>query len=577
MGRFRLATLASRLRGFPGTFGPDFPLLRATGWALAWAGIPCLLLSVWLVQVEGIAPAQGMATALACALLLLPLGVAALHAAFAQGRTVAQERLRLDGQRWQLALEATNDGIWDWNPATHRTFYSSRWKTMLGYGEEEIGDGEEEWWSRIHPQDHPLVMEEIQRHLRGETEFIHSQHRLRRKDGSYLWILDRGRATFDANGKPLRVAGSHTDISERRQFNAALLDLNEQFAAFFSLSPGGFLSLDGEGRIQMANPAFLRMTGIAPERIMHRPLADLDAHLAGLVADPAAFQGLLAHVNEAGTPAGRKRLELEVPEHTVLDISGMSVKSQFIAKLLYLHDVTHEVEVDRMKTEFLSTAAHELRTPLSSIYGFTEYLLLNDCNLETRTDLLQTILRQSGLLARITNDLLDLACIEARRDQDFVYQSVDVPGLLRETLRDFFLDREKWPLRFDAGAGTALYVRADPDKLRQALANILDNARKYSPNGGALEVACWRQPRGDELGIRIRDHGIGMKRDQMRRIFERFYRADASGRFPGTGLGMSIVKEIVELHGGRVEVASEYGVGTEVTLWLPLAPQAQER
>ena len=118
------------------------------------------------------------------------------------------------------------------------------------------------------------------------------------------------------------------------------------------------------------------------------------------------------------------------------------------------------------------------------------------------------------------------------------------------------------------------WIRADASKLSQAVVNVLSNAYKYSPEGGEVSVslrdgAKYQQP--GRLGLRIKDTGIGMTPEQVARVFERFYRADTSGTIPGTGLGMSIVKEIVELHDGTVTVESTFGKGTSVTLWIPLA------
>jgi signal transduction histidine kinase len=118
----------------------------------------------------------------------------------------------------------------------------------------------------------------------------------------------------------------------------------------------------------------------------------------------------------------------------------------------------------------------------------------------------------------------------------------------------------------------APWIRADFSKLEQALGNIISNAYKYSPRGGAVRIGL-APPGNDanEIGLRVVDRGMGMTPEQVARVCERFYRADSSGKIPGTGLGMSIVSEILALHGGRVEITSELGVGTEVTLWIPTA------
>ena len=123
-------------------------------------------------------------------------------------------------------------------------------------------------------------------------------------------------------------------------------------------------------------------------------------------------------------------------------------------------------------------------------------------------------------------------------------------------------------------AAAPRWLQGDRKKLTQAVGNVLSNAYKYSPEGGAVEIDfVLATAERALLGIRISDHGIGMTAEQMARVFERFYRADASGRIPGTGLGMSIVKEIVELHNGQVTIDSKFGAGTTVTIWLPCETQ----
>jgi PAS domain S-box-containing protein len=137
-------------------------------------------------------------------------------------RTEAEAALRESEERWQLVLKGTGDGIWDWNPVTNRVFFSTRWKEMLGYTDDEIGNNLEEWSSRVHPEDLERVMAAVQEHLARQTPFYITEHRMRCKDGSYKWILDRGQAQWDAAGNPVRVVGSHTDIGDRKRSEEAL-------------------------------------------------------------------------------------------------------------------------------------------------------------------------------------------------------------------------------------------------------------------------------------------------------------------------------------------------------------------
>jgi signal transduction histidine kinase len=223
-----------------------------------------------------------------------------------------------------------------------------------------------------------------------------------------------------------------------------------------------------------------------------------------------------------------------------------------------------------MKTEFLSTAAHELRTPLASIHGFSELLLKRDFDAATRRDLLQTIHRQSTNLAGLVNELLDLARIEARADKDFRLEVQPLQPIVEATVRYLLVPDDPRPIGLKLAPVLPL-VRVDAAKLEQALLNVLSNAYKYSPGGGGVELETFLGEGGGEVGIAIRDRGIGMSAEEVGRVCERFFRADTSGAIPGTGLGMSLVKEIMEILGGRIVIDSHPGRGSTVTLWLPAA------
>ena len=140
----------------------------------------------------------------------------------------ANSELALSEARWQFALEGAGDGVWDWDVPTSTVFFSKRWKQMLGHTDAEVGTGLDEWSSRVHPEDMPRVMADLQPHLDGKTAVYTNEHRVRCKDGSYKWILDRGMVfTRDAEGRPLRVVGTHGDITERKQAEARLREASQ--------------------------------------------------------------------------------------------------------------------------------------------------------------------------------------------------------------------------------------------------------------------------------------------------------------------------------------------------------------
>ena len=143
-------------------------------------------------------------------------------------RVAKQIQLRQSEERWQLALKGNNDGIWDWNIAANETFYSARWKEMLGYAEQEIRSDRQEWEKRLHPEDRERVLQANEAHLKQQSSFFAEEYRLRCKDGHYKWVLDRGQALWNTDGKAIRMVGSHTDISDRK-YNEFIIQQQEQF------------------------------------------------------------------------------------------------------------------------------------------------------------------------------------------------------------------------------------------------------------------------------------------------------------------------------------------------------------
>jgi signal transduction histidine kinase len=347
----------------------------------------------------------------------------------------------------------------------------------------------------------------------------------------------------------------------------ALEDRNAQLAALFALSPDGFIAIDYQGCIRIINPAFQTMNGIRSEDMLGRTEADLLAELKrrSETQGPVPSKSFRKF---GDVPSTLRYLKL--PHHAVIQMLGIGSEASSIARILYFRDVTVESEVDELKSEFLSTAAHELRTPMASVYGFAEVLMTQELEADERAELLGIIYKQSGRMADILNELLDLARIEARRGKDFVFETLQVQALLQEVLSGYKLPPQRNIPRIDMTAEPCL-ILADRSKASQAIGNVLSNAYKYSPQGGEVSVKLLTGVLDDGspgLGLCVSDFGIGMTPEQVSHVFERFYRADTSGKIAGTGLGMSIVKEIVDLHGGRVDVDSRPGKGTSVTLWF---------
>ena len=387
-----------------------------------------------------------------------------------------------------------------------------------------------------------------------------------RKDGGLFYNDMAVSPVLSPEGVVTHYVGVMTDITDRIAAEQVLKLRTERLNAVFELSPDGFVVFDRRGEVSIVNPSFERMTGMSAGGMVGQSRKVFEEALMARCKAVDMLDADLDAEADAGL-AGRQLLQLHTPTVRTL-ACRVRHGTHDNETVIYFRDVTHEQEVDRMKSEFLAMAAHELRTPMVSIFGFTELLLKRPFTEERRRDVLGTIHKQASILINLVNELLDLARIEARRGKDFNRCLQPVAPILAQALDGLKVPGDHREVRIVQEAGDVL-VWADTEKLGQAVLNVLSNAYKYSPDGGDIHLRVRFDETAQCLAIVVEDQGIGMTPEQVSRVFERFFRADPSGNIPGTGLGMSLVKEIVSLHQGDVVIDSVFGQGTTVTLSIP--------
>ena len=354
-------------------------------------------------------------------------------------------------------------------------------------------------------------------------------------------------------------------VSER---SLQLRDRMAQITTIFKLSPDGFVSFDRSNCVSFASPAFYRLTDLSETDIAGLDEAGFADLLAARCEQGCRFPGF-AQLRAPPPLPQRHRMEWRGVSRRVLELVLHSNAVGTISHILHVRDVTHESEVDHLKSEFLHTAAHELRTPMTSLFGYAELLMTQELDQASRQEFLGTIYKQTKQMMGITNDLVDLDRIASRQSRDFDFQLCELDALLGQALHHFDTPkgRERPLTQFSEGT---IQVRMDADKVGQALGNLLSNAYKYSRPGTAVAIRSLSgMVQGLHMvGIEVRDQGIGMTPAQITQCCEHFYRADSSGQLAGAGLGLSLAKEIMRLHGGHLAICSEPGQGTTATLWL---------
>ncbi|MEC4676808.1 MAG: ATP-binding protein [Nitrospirota bacterium] len=369
-----------------------------------------------------------------------------------------------------------------------------------------------------------------------------------------------------------------TRVSERtEELNTALTDMElarDRIDGIIKSIADGLIVTDIDNRVILINRAAEELLSVRADNVINRPI-DFAIH-------EKTLREKVKYTLDKKTTGYQFDFELPgiAAEHPRIMRAITSViqdkKGGQSGIVMIIHDVTSEREMDRMKTEFISTTAHEFRTPLTSIRGFSEILLTRDNISSTEKEkFLLYINKQAINLTRIITELLDISRIESGRGFS-LNRTICNAGETVESVTSYYQSMSSRHI-FSVDLhdkSTKLFI--DREKIERVLTNILDNAINYSPDGGTILVTG--EMTGNYYRISVNDQGIGMTPEQVDRIFVKFFRADTTASAPeGTGLGMTIVKYIVEAHGGKVWVESQMGKGTSVRFTIPIGTEKKQK
>lgn len=406
-----------------------------------------------------------------------------------------EQALRASEERLAMVIQGSNDGIWDWDVTTGQVYFSARWKGMLGYEEHEIEDRIEAWEQLIHPDDRERALRVLDQYHEGKLPVYQLEHRLRHRDGSYRWILARGVVSRDPDGRPVRMAGSHLDLTGLKQ---------------------------AEQELRLAN----------------QELQESQTRLQATLVDLRTSHDQL------------EKTQLELIQAAKLECVGT----------------------------LAAGVAHEVKNPLQIIIMGLDYLDQKLGDGEPDTLITLSDMRDAALRANtITRELLQFSSAT---------EFAPVPTPLVE-----ILERSLWLLRSDLTQSGATLVKKlanklpmiaiDPPKIQQVIINLIHNALQAMGHGGKITVVtdsgplrdfisphrlsrCPLRPEDSVVILRLHDSGPGIPDDLLLRIFDPFFTTKAVGT--GTGLGLSVVKRIIDLHGGSIHFQNSPHGGLEVTL-----------
>lgn len=519
-----------------------------------------------------------------------------------------EEALRESERRYATLAAAAPVAIFQFDQPGNCVYVNDRWSEMTGRPKEfALGQG---WLNALHPDDREIFSQVSTSTNALDNEFIYAHTPVRamegrhlRPDGTINWFYCQVAAEMDADGTVVGYVGTLTDITERKQAEQALQESRAMLQSILDTIPQRVFWKDRQLYYLGCNRAFAQDAGLPnAQEILGKTDFEMpwDNFASAYQADDTEvinqgipklnYEELLQNssgeqhwLQTSKVPLTNSSGEIVGVLGTYEDITDLK---QSEAQLRQMNEQLAHTNLEleratRLKDEFLANMSHELRTPLNAVLGMAQSLqdgILGPLN-ERQLKAIATIDRSGNHLLELINDILDLAKIESGQlELDISPVSIRSLCDMSLTLVRQMATKKNIQLESDLLPNLGR-ILADERRLRQVLINLLDNAIKFTPNGGTVILTARYQPsaenRGDNVGhwveFSVTDTGIGIAEEDFNRLFQPFVQIDSSlnRQYSGTGLGLSLVRRIAELHGGNVTVQSELGRGSCFTVQIP--------
>jgi PAS domain S-box-containing protein len=510
-----------------------------------------------------------------------------------------REELRITEERWQLALAGNNDGVWDWNLKTGKVYRNARFAEILGYSTEELKADSHIWRNMGHPEDTPMAEAAIADHLEGRKPVYQCEYRLRHKAGHWVWVLDRGKVVArDAQGLPLRVVGTHTDVTPRKQLEERLRHGEEMSLQLSRLAQIGAWEWEIASKRVTWSPEMFRIhevdLGFEPtiekslEFYHDQAQETLREALRNASEDGIGFDLELPMATARGHKLWVRMLgRAEVKDGKTSRVYGafQDITARRDAEEMRRHLEGQLFQAQKMDTlgTLAGGIAHDFNNLLTGILGYQELALETIAEGDPVREFLSSA-REASLRAR---ELID-HILTFSRQSGSEKLPVDVGQLIDDAGR-FLRATVPATVRIEVAVSKDCgRVLADATQLHQVLLNLGSNAaHAMRAMGGTMHIglapvhldeakanAVNQKAAGDYLMLTFRDGGHGMDEETSRRIFDPFFTTKEVGQ--GTGLGLSVVHGIIQAHQGSITVESAIGKGTTFTIYLPEVPKVEE-
>ncbi|KAF0182815.1 MAG: PAS domain S-box [Nitrospirae bacterium] len=497
-------------------------------------------------------------------------------------RNHLQSELARNEERLRLVMDATSDGLWDWNPVTDRTYFSPAYYRMLGYKTDEFPMTGSSWLERIHPDDREEALRKNIDCMEARIPKFQAEFRMKTKDGGWKWILSRGKVVqTDAGGRAVRMSGTHVDITERKLSEAALQESERKFRFLVENAPAVFFMLDDDGIFLLSEGQALSRIGLAPGQVVGMSALEIYRDNPSIASSiRVALNGEIVrsinHINE---------IIFDTIYAPYSDSAGLRKGVIGVAV-----DVTEQKKLQTQllraqKMEAIGTLAggiaHDFNNLLTNILGYTSLLLHETQNNHPHYRRLKNIETQIASATELTKRLLGFA-----RGGKYEVKPTDLNELVSASSEMFSRTKKEISVTRRLGAGLHS-AEVDSVQIEQVLMNLYVNAWQAMPHGGSLFLSTenvvlddrYCRHHGIEQGayvkVSVSDTGTGMDEETQSRVFEPFFTTKGTG--VGTGLGLASAYGIIRNHGGTINVYSELGKGTTFTFYLPASRKTPAR
>ncbi len=499
----------------------------------------------------------------------------------------AEEAISDNELRWQFAIEGNSDGLWDWNILTDEVYYSSQWKKMLGFSGDEIKGDLYEWDSRVHPDDKQKALEDINRHLRGETDFYENEHRLLCKDNTYKWILDRGKViTFSKDNKPIRIIGTLSDITKRKKAEQDLRDNEKKFRTLVDNMSDLVFMVDSDMRIITINETARTLVNRKIEDIVGKRVSDLfPARISKDYIEKLREAFVIKKQIKADSELeiGITKLYISTELNPIFDkkgkmiaVMGVSrdITERKVAEQTLLKSEARLIESNKTKDKFFAIIAHDLRSPFNSMLGFSDLLYNNfyEYNIEKQKKMIDILHNSINSTYKLLDNLLlwsqsQRGIIELSKEQFNLKQLfIDTTNLLQQSVDDK-------DITLAVTIPVEINIVVDKQMFATIIRNLITNAIKYTPRNGLIDVNAAIQIENKEeyIEVSVSDNGVGITSEVQTKLFDINESISTKGteNESGTGLGLVLCKDFVEMHNGKIWVESEIGKGSLFTFTIP--------